>query len=1078
VATLNIDGRSVTVDDAFLSLPHDQQNATVEEIAKSFAPQPKLSDAVTDIPSEVGKAASENIDTIKKGITDRGTKGPIEGLMDTGKAVLAIPGLLASPLTGAARSLIGHPMAQAEHAVGTLINPDVAAKDDPQKMYAAAKGDVDTAMSALASRGVPAIPAGGAQPLTRVVINGGEGQQVAAAAQRLADAGVPVDVPRAIASDSSAVQRLGQGIRNVPIVGDAIPRATLKLVDDLGAANRTVADQYGSGSGPNVASRVGSTIAGAADAETSAATNAARLSDEAVTAAHERAGQQANQSLDAADTNALHQARAAVGDMSPQDMGQTLITRLRAGEQEARSNKERLYGIAGESDGAVHYDAVRGLRKDVTRSLDNDGIVIDPVLTPAAERMLKELDNTSTIRMQRSPDAPLVQPSPAAPSETRAAGARAASTESVAGAAGKPSLLEFLAQKGGLGPDPELEAIGGHTHTVNVEGVGRRKLVKQGGLPLDYAREAAEEAGYLRGDHRGTSTTNDLLDAIDSEIRGRKLYPEGFEGTVSKRESVARSEREQHELDQHTRGLEDDLAAAGHTNLSPGVKDRAIRLMSDERMTADEAVGTAQRELEHQDNALYAGNIRGAPVDMQVLEQTRKRLNFLSRTAQTDGDRRAARQVIRGYDDWLGNAFDNALFSGSDEALQSYRAARAANTEWRQRFGFNERDDADRVVNRIVTGETTPQEAANYIVGAGKVGAKGVSSRLLTRIAEATGNDPEAMQAIRGGIWNRLSQATGGVEAKPSAKVANDIGEFLNGSGRDVAQRLFSPEQQNIMRAYADTLRRTAAGREHVSEVLANTRPGKTNVGVGPMQELANAVLGKGGKTDEALFSAIDSYAKSGGRGDIQTLSQIVQSIPLKDRGDLAGSIVRNLGISPRTRDFSPDMFVSQWQSYTPQAKDILFGNAGPYRRALDDIALVSQRLKQIGQRFGNPAGTAQNVGAAGLGVAAASALSHALYGNFIPALTLMSGVTGGAIAAKILASPAGAASAAKWSNAYAALVTAPKAQTIGAFQVASRNLANTARMLGSSVTPDDFLRAIQSPAQGQSSSQSGRPGE
>lgn len=39
MATLNIGGRKVTVDDSFMSLPPDQQAATVEEIASSFAPQ-------------------------------------------------------------------------------------------------------------------------------------------------------------------------------------------------------------------------------------------------------------------------------------------------------------------------------------------------------------------------------------------------------------------------------------------------------------------------------------------------------------------------------------------------------------------------------------------------------------------------------------------------------------------------------------------------------------------------------------------------------------------------------------------------------------------------------------------------------------------------------------------------------------------------------------------------------------------------------------------------------------------------------------------------------------------------------
>jgi hypothetical protein len=125
--------------------------------------QPSLSEAVTDIPAEIARTAGSNLDAIKAGVTDRGSKGPIEGLMSTGKALLAVPGLLASPITGAARSLIGHPMAQAEHAVGTLIAPEIAKNDDPKKMYEAAAGDVETALSAarptgFSPRGLSAAP--------------------------------------------------------------------------------------------------------------------------------------------------------------------------------------------------------------------------------------------------------------------------------------------------------------------------------------------------------------------------------------------------------------------------------------------------------------------------------------------------------------------------------------------------------------------------------------------------------------------------------------------------------------------------------------------------------------------------------------------------------------------------------------------------------------------------------------------------------------------------------------------------------------------------------------------------------
>jgi hypothetical protein len=54
-------------------------------------------------------------------------------------------------------------------------------------------------------------------------------------------------------------------------------------------------------------------------------------------------------------------------------------------------------------------------------------------------------------------------------------------------------------------------------------------------MSLDAAREAAVEAGYLRdhGDETGgTAQTNidDLLQAIDRETRGQRVYPEGADG--------------------------------------------------------------------------------------------------------------------------------------------------------------------------------------------------------------------------------------------------------------------------------------------------------------------------------------------------------------------------------------------------------------------------------------------------------------------------------------------------------------------------------------------------------------------
>src|ERR1035437_3633189 len=76
--------------------------------------------------------------------------------LDTGAGLAEIPAAPVSTLVNAPlRSLVGHPMATAEHAIGTLIAPETAAKDNPQEMYETAKSNVDTALSAIRPKGTP-----------------------------------------------------------------------------------------------------------------------------------------------------------------------------------------------------------------------------------------------------------------------------------------------------------------------------------------------------------------------------------------------------------------------------------------------------------------------------------------------------------------------------------------------------------------------------------------------------------------------------------------------------------------------------------------------------------------------------------------------------------------------------------------------------------------------------------------------------------------------------------------------------------------------------------------------------------
>jgi hypothetical protein len=84
------------------------------------------------------------------------------------RGILGIPEYFFAPITGTARSVLGHPLADLVHRGGTLIAPEIAAKDDPAQLYADAKHVVDQAMLTLGPRGgaprAPLAPAARALP--------------------------------------------------------------------------------------------------------------------------------------------------------------------------------------------------------------------------------------------------------------------------------------------------------------------------------------------------------------------------------------------------------------------------------------------------------------------------------------------------------------------------------------------------------------------------------------------------------------------------------------------------------------------------------------------------------------------------------------------------------------------------------------------------------------------------------------------------------------------------------------------------------------------------------------------------
>jgi len=184
-----------------------------------------------------------------------------------------------------------------------------------------------------------------------------------------------------------------------------------------------------------------------------------------------------------------------------------------------------------------------------------------------------------TIGEQRAfphPDAQVPVETPEARAERLridAEDAAAATTRNVTGgprgrAAADPqtwTLFEYLASKGGLKPDPELEAIFGNRKGPMIGGFG--PLLRRDGMPLDEALRSAKDGHYMFDNAdvtggEGTLTPNDLLDKIDEQSRGQKVYridqapPERHVTREEEAQHITGALREQLETSSGQKGIE------------------------------------------------------------------------------------------------------------------------------------------------------------------------------------------------------------------------------------------------------------------------------------------------------------------------------------------------------------------------------------------------------------------------------------------------------------------------------------------------------------------------------------------
>ena len=253
-------------------------------------------------------------------------------------------------------------------------------------------------------------------------------------------------------------------------------------------------------------------------------------------------------------------------------------------------------------------------------------------------------------------------------------------------------------------------------------------------------------------------------------------------------------------------------------------------------------------------------------------------------------------------------------------------------------------------------------------------------------------------------------------------------------------------ELKRIYGALSDDLRNAVgrAGGEKASKAFeeANSFAAK----VAKERQALDSIIGRQ-TSDEGIFAKVQAMAGSTSRADMQNLMRVKGSVSKETWDEIASATLSRMGRDPDGK-FSPDRFLTAYGKMSDNGKKAMFG--GSHAQAIDDIAAVSRRFKQMNQ-YANPSGTAQNVMGPAIG-----------FGAISEPMTTIASVAGARVASTILAKPLSADKVAKWAKAYEAAALKPSVKTTSMLNARARVLSlEVAKEMGAPNAARQIFEAI-----------------
>ena len=202
----------------------------------------------------------------------------------------------------------------------------------------------------------------------------------------------------------------------------------------------------------------------------------------------------------------------------------------------------------------------------------------------------------------------------------------------------------------------------------------------------------------------------------------------------------------------------------------------------------------------------------GANTQRPTVDEIRRRLlAYMDNAAPGSPDKRAASQLYRAYDDWLGASADAHLLSGHPDAAMAIRQARGISREIKDLLQPRGNEKAaGNIISRAMDKADSPEAVINSIVGKGvesnlPIGSVGAMERMKTLLTTHGGSEGmDVWNDVRTAYLMRAVKDKKGELRNPTALLSTMQTMFEKQSS--LLRVLYSPQEIGQMRKFMRSL--------------------------------------------------------------------------------------------------------------------------------------------------------------------------------------------------------------------------------------------------------------------------------